>query len=96
MGHIFVSRSFPRSHEAFLNTNILDLFNRRGKMLTAIRPPESIVPKRNGTDSFSADSPPRYNEDGAGDDVTPADPDTGRDNNHGAAVKRRQYLEACY
>ncbi|KAI0186228.1 esterase-like activity of phytase-domain-containing protein [Xylaria flabelliformis] len=59
------------------------LFSSKGKMLTAIRPPESIVPKRNGTDSFSADSPPRYDDNGAGDDVTPADPDTGRDNNHG-------------
>ncbi|RYC54424.1 hypothetical protein CHU98_g11785 [Xylaria longipes] len=59
------------------------LFSPKGKMLTAIRPPESIVPKRNGTDSFSADSPPRYSENGAGDDVTPANPDTGRDNNHG-------------
>ncbi|KAI3321154.1 esterase-like activity of phytase-domain-containing protein [Xylariaceae sp. AK1471] len=59
------------------------LFSSEGKMLTAIRPPESIVPKRNNTDSFSADSPPRYIEDGAGNDVTPEDPDTGRDNNHG-------------
>ncbi|KAI1125478.1 esterase-like activity of phytase-domain-containing protein [Nemania abortiva] len=59
------------------------LFSPEGEMLTAIRPPEAIVPKRNGTDSFSADSPPRYIDDGSGDDVTPADPDTGRDNNHG-------------
>ncbi|KAI0872437.1 esterase-like activity of phytase-domain-containing protein [Hypoxylon argillaceum] len=59
------------------------LFNPEGEMLTAIRPPEAIVPKRNGTDSFSADSPPRYIDDGGGDDVTPADPDTGRENNHG-------------
>ncbi|TGJ82775.1 hypothetical protein E0Z10_g5988 [Xylaria hypoxylon] len=59
------------------------LFNPEGKMLTAIRPPESIIPKRNGSDSFSANSPPRYIDDGAGDDVAPEDPDTGRDNNHG-------------
>ncbi|KAI0413171.1 esterase-like activity of phytase-domain-containing protein [Xylaria grammica] len=59
------------------------LFSSEGEMLTAIRPPESIIPKRNGTDSFSADSPPRYLDDGAGDDVTPEDPDTGRNNNHG-------------
>ncbi|KAJ2986244.1 hypothetical protein NUW58_g5119 [Xylaria curta] len=59
------------------------LFSPEGKMLTAIRPPESIIPKRNGTDSFSADSTPRYAGDGAGHDVTPEDPDTGRDNNHG-------------
>ncbi|GAP91457.1 putative outer membrane autotransporter protein [Rosellinia necatrix] len=58
------------------------LFNPTGGMVAAIRPPESIVPKRNGSDSFSADSPPRYLGDDA-DDVTPADPDSGRDNNHG-------------
>ncbi|KAI0503442.1 esterase-like activity of phytase-domain-containing protein [Xylaria bambusicola] len=58
------------------------LFSSMGTMLTAIRPPESIIPKRNGTDSFSANSPPRYLGDD-GDDVSPEDPDTGRDNNHG-------------
>ncbi len=52
-------------------------------MLTAIRPPEAIIPKRNGSDSFSADSPPHYINDGAGDDVNPANNPTGRDNNHG-------------
>ncbi|KAJ8110293.1 hypothetical protein ONZ43_g5907 [Nemania bipapillata] len=67
----------------WVSDEVLDLFSPKGKMLTGIRPPEAIVPKRNGTDSFSADSPPRYIDDGSGDDVTPADPDTGRDNNHG-------------
>ncbi|KAL9624748.1 MAG: hypothetical protein Q9160_001102 [Pyrenula sp. 1 TL-2023] len=51
-----------------------------GKMLEAIRPPDAIVPIRNGTESFSADSPPRYDPSRT---VTPADPSTGRDNNHG-------------
>ncbi|KAI0969521.1 esterase-like activity of phytase-domain-containing protein [Xylaria arbuscula] len=59
------------------------LFNSTGFMVTAIRPPDAVVPFRNGTESFSADSPPRYIDDGSGDDVTPADPDTGRENNHG-------------
>ncbi|KAI1419116.1 esterase-like activity of phytase-domain-containing protein [Xylaria sp. FL1777] len=59
------------------------LFSPTGRMITAIQPPEAIIPKRNGSDSFSADSPPRYIDNGAGDDVTPEDPDTGRDNNHG-------------
>ncbi|KAI1099226.1 esterase-like activity of phytase-domain-containing protein [Jackrogersella minutella] len=59
------------------------LFGPDGKMLTAIRPNDAIVPIRNGTTSFSADSPPRYVDDGEGDDVDPADPDSGRDNNHG-------------
>ncbi|KAI1333965.1 esterase-like activity of phytase-domain-containing protein [Xylariaceae sp. FL0016] len=58
------------------------LFNSEGKMITAIRPPAAIVPMRNSTTSFSADSPPVYDSD-EDDDVTPADPDTGRDNNHG-------------
>ncbi|KAK7203944.1 3-phytase [Myxozyma melibiosi] len=57
-------------------------FNSRGMMVEAIRPPEAIVPYRNGTQSFSADSP-REGSDIDGDDITPADPDSGRDNNHG-------------
>ncbi|KAH9891426.1 esterase-like activity of phytase-domain-containing protein [Xylariomycetidae sp. FL2044] len=57
------------------------LFSAEGKMLAAIRPPAAIVPMRNGTTSFSADSPPDYSDED--DDVTPGDPDTGRDNNHG-------------
>ncbi|KAI1177025.1 esterase-like activity of phytase-domain-containing protein [Nemania sp. FL0916] len=60
------------------------LFSRRGKMLTAIRPPDSILPKRNGTVSFSADAPPRQLDGNTeDDDVTPEHPDTGRENNHG-------------
>jgi hypothetical protein len=52
-------------------------------MIAAIRPADAIIPMRNGTESFSADSPPFYNNKGAGDDVIPADNPTGRDNNHG-------------
>ncbi|KAI1326559.1 esterase-like activity of phytase-domain-containing protein [Xylariaceae sp. FL0255] len=59
------------------------LFSPEGLMLTAIEPPPAIVPMRNGTESFSADSPAVYQNNGTGDDVTPADPDTGRENNHG-------------
>lgn len=59
------------------------LFDSNGTIISAIRPPEAIIPKRNGSDSFSADSPPAYEDDGSGDDVTPADNPTGRDNNHG-------------
>ena len=61
----------------------LDLFGADGKMLTAIQPNDAIVPVRNDSISFSADSPPRYIDNGEGDDVDPADPDSGRDNNHG-------------
>ncbi|KAH8899550.1 3-phytase [Thozetella sp. PMI_491] len=59
------------------------LFDKSGTMITAIRPPEAIVPKRNGTDSFSSDTTPIYINGGQGDDVSPADNPTGRDNNHG-------------
>lgn len=59
------------------------LFGANGTAISAIRPPEAIIPKRNGSDSFSADSPPLYVDGGSGDDVSPADNPTGRDNNHG-------------
>ncbi|KAI1478050.1 esterase-like activity of phytase-domain-containing protein [Daldinia eschscholtzii] len=59
------------------------LFSPEGKMLSAIRPNDAIVPVRNGKVSFSANSPPHYIDNGEGDDVDPADPDSGRDNNHG-------------
>lgn len=58
-------------------------FNPLGIMIGAIRPPDAIIPMRNGTESFSADSPTFYASKGAGDDVIPADNPTGRDNNHG-------------
>lgn len=52
-------------------------------MLTAIRPPDAIIPRRNGSESFSSDSAPRYIDDGEGPWTVPEDPDTGRDNNSG-------------
>jgi hypothetical protein len=52
-------------------------------MIGAIRPPAAYIPMRNGTDSFSANSPTVYENGGAGDDVIPADNPTGRSNNHG-------------
>ncbi|KAF8858908.1 hypothetical protein BDZ45DRAFT_714291 [Acephala macrosclerotiorum] len=58
-------------------------FNPAGLMIGAIRPPDAIIPMRNGTKSFSADSPTFYASKGARDDVIPADNPTGRDNNHG-------------
>lgn len=49
-----------------------------GTLLAAIRPPEALIPKRNGADSFSSDSaaagqPP----------PSPGNPTTGRQNNQG-------------
>lgn len=53
-------------------------FSAEGRMLSAIRPPEAFIPKRNGHDSFSSDNP------GPGEPpVQPADPATGRQNNQG-------------
>ncbi|XXG95843.1 hypothetical protein Hte_002114 [Hypoxylon texense] len=59
------------------------LFGHDGKMLTAIRPPEAIVPRRNGTTSFSSDNPPIYSNGGEGHDVDPENPASGRVNDHG-------------
>ncbi|KAK5063179.1 hypothetical protein LTR84_005256 [Exophiala bonariae] len=55
-------------------------FASSGRMLSAIRPPSAIIPQRNKTDSFSANSPPRYNPDLK---ITPASNPTGRANNQG-------------
>ncbi|KAI0163194.1 3-phytase [Pestalotiopsis sp. NC0098] len=59
------------------------LFDPTGKMLTAIRPPDALIPLRNGTESFSSASPPEYIDDGEGPLPNPEHPDTGRENNHG-------------
>ena len=49
-----------------------------GKLLSAIRPPEALVGKRNGADSFSSNNSP------AGQPApSPANPVTGRQNNQG-------------
>lgn len=69
------------------------LFDSNGTIISAIRPPEAIIPKRNGSDSFSADSPPAYEDDGSGDDVTPADNPTGRNNNHGQSYSAQASSE---
>ncbi|KAI4717773.1 outer membrane autotransporter [Aureobasidium sp. EXF-10727] len=55
-------------------------FSATGKMLQAIRPPNAYIPLRNGTDSFSAASPPIYDPD---EEITPEDPTQGRANNQG-------------
>ncbi|MGC4071879.1 MAG: esterase-like activity of phytase family protein [Nibricoccus sp.] len=53
-------------------------FSETGKLLAAIRPPETFIPKRRGVDSFSSNN--------AGPDhapPSPAEPDSGRANNQG-------------
>ncbi|MBM3872684.1 MAG: esterase-like activity of phytase family protein [Verrucomicrobia bacterium] len=53
-------------------------FGADGKLLSAIRPPEALVGKRNGADSFSSNNSP------AGQPApSPANPVTGRQNNQG-------------
>jgi hypothetical protein len=55
-------------------------FDQSGKMIGAIQPPSAILPRRNGSISFSADSPPIYDPTL---DPIPADNPTGRNNNQG-------------
>ena len=55
-------------------------FSASGRMEQAIMPPEAYIPHRNGSISFSADSPPIYNLDEV---IIPANTVTGRDNNQG-------------
>ena len=55
-------------------------FSPTGLMIGAIRPPDAFIPQRNGNQSFSADSAPRYNP---ALRPTPRDPVTGRANNQG-------------
>ncbi|KAH8599311.1 esterase-like activity of phytase-domain-containing protein [Bisporella sp. PMI_857] len=57
-------------------------FNAQGLMIGAIRPPDAIIPMRNGTESFSANSP-TFETGGEGDVVYPPDNPTGRSNNAG-------------
>jgi hypothetical protein len=53
-------------------------FDAKGKLLMAIRPPEAFIPKRDGVDSFSSNTP------GVDQPApSPADPVTGRQNNQG-------------
>ncbi|KAK7532009.1 esterase-like activity of phytase-domain-containing protein [Phyllosticta citribraziliensis] len=55
-------------------------FSSEGRMEEAIRPPEAYIPIRNGSESFSADSPPLYAPSLA---PVPPDPSSGRTNNQG-------------
>ncbi|KAL9607882.1 MAG: hypothetical protein Q9167_007245 [Letrouitia subvulpina] len=51
-----------------------------GRIISAIQPPPAYLPRRNGSVSFSADSPPIYDPDRA---VVPVDTESGRANNQG-------------
>lgn len=49
-------------------------------MIKAIRTPDAFIPIRNGTESFSAASPPIYDQKF---EIKPKDPSSGRNNNQG-------------
>ncbi|KIV89280.1 hypothetical protein PV10_08858 [Exophiala mesophila] len=55
-------------------------FSPEGQLISAIRPPPAVIPQRNNSDSFSANSSPRYDPDLQ---VVPAQNPTGRANNQG-------------
>lgn len=55
-------------------------FDKSGKMVQAIQPPDAYLPRRNGTISFNAASPPLYDPEHV---TNPEDPKTGRNNNQG-------------
>lgn len=55
-------------------------FSKTGRMLQAIMPPGAYIPQRNGTVSFSANSPPFYDPTRT---VIPANTVCGRNNNQG-------------
>lgn len=55
-------------------------FSTSGRMLQAIMPPGAYIPQRNGTVSFSANSPPRYDPTRT---VIPSNTVCGRNNNQG-------------
>jgi hypothetical protein len=53
-------------------------FSAEGRMLSAIRPPDAFIPRRDGRDSFSSNNPPA-----GGERPVPLQPQTGRWNNQG-------------
>ncbi|KAH7078045.1 esterase-like activity of phytase-domain-containing protein [Paraphoma chrysanthemicola] len=61
-------------------------FDKKGKMIKAIRTPDAFIPIRNGTESFSAASPPIYEPDFK---IKPENPSTGRGNNQGLEALTR-------
>ncbi|KAL4938004.1 hypothetical protein BDV06DRAFT_201899 [Aspergillus oleicola] len=55
-------------------------FDKEGRMVFALQPPQAFLPRRNGTLSFNAASPPLYDPDF---ETNPEDPESGRNNNQG-------------
>jgi hypothetical protein len=61
-------------------------FDKKGKMIQAIRTPDAFIPIRNGTESFGAASPPIYDPKLK---TKPEDPSSGRGNNQGLEALTR-------
>ncbi|TKX24454.1 hypothetical protein C1H76_3061 [Elsinoe australis] len=55
-------------------------FNKAGKMVSAIKPPDAFIPQRNGTTSYNSNTAPFFDQDF---EVVPEDPTVGRANNQG-------------
>jgi len=55
-------------------------FNARGRMVTAIRPPDALLPIRGNQINFNSNTPPVYDPE---QKPKPSDPDHGRSNNQG-------------
>lgn len=55
-------------------------FTKRGKLDDVIRPPNALIPERNGGDDFASNNPPIYN---SSQIPNPENPDSGRNNNQG-------------
>ncbi|KAF4556109.1 Hypothetical protein D9617_1g079840 [Elsinoe fawcettii] len=55
-------------------------FDKKGKMVSAIKPPGAFIPQRNGTTSYNSNTAPFFDPEFA---VDPEDPDAGRANNQG-------------
>ncbi|KAI5812504.1 outer membrane autotransporter [Pyronema omphalodes] len=55
-------------------------FNKEGEMTKAVRPPNSLIPIRNGKEDFGSNNPPRFDPTLV---PSPEDPTSGRANNQG-------------
>jgi hypothetical protein len=82
-GSFLISDEYGRNirpHELCLIIAYVYHFSVDGVLIEAFAPPDAFIPKRNGTESFSANSPPRDDPNAF---VIPANPKSGRQNNQG-------------
>jgi len=77
--------------ECKANLWFLDLFDGYGKMITAIKPPQAIIPHRGGKESYYSATAPRYDPTKK---YVPEESDTGRKNNRGESNTKS--MTTCY